>query len=193
MRRNLMTRVDTKRVAWKSIAGVFLLLLALAPGTAWAQGEASLGGVVTDSTGAIIVGATVRVKNVETGAIRTLVTDGAGRYDASLLVVGKYEVTAEQSGIRAESKTGITLVLGQRAAVDLKLAVGGVEQSISVEDTALELAVTTADFSGLFGETQVKNLPLNGRSYDQLLTLNPGIVNYTSQRSGGIGTSNSVV
>jgi hypothetical protein len=53
--------------------------------------------------------------------------------------------------------------------------------------------VTTADFSGLVGETQVKNLPLNGRSYDQLLTLNPGVVNYTSQRAGGIGTSNSVV
>jgi len=50
--------------------------------------------------------------------------------------------------------------------------------------TALQLAVTTADFSGLVGETQVKDLPLNGRSYDQLLTLNPGVVNYTSQRSG---------
>src|SRR5258706_4155841 len=193
MRRNLMTRVDTKRVAWKSIAGVFLLLLALTPGTAWAQGEASLGGVVTDSTGAIIVGATVRVKNTETGAIRTLVTDSAGRYDASLLSVGKYDVTAEQSGFHAESKTGITLVLGQRATVDLKLAVGGEQQSISVEASALELAVTTADFSGVVGEHEVKNLPLNGRSYDQLLTLNPGIVNYTSQRSGGIGTSNSVV
>src|SRR5712671_891578 len=193
MRRNSMTRVDTKRVAWKSIAGLFLSLLALAPGTAWAQGEASLGGVVTDSTGAIIVGATVRVKNVETGGIRTLVTDSAGRYDASLLSVGKYDVTAEQSGFHAESKTGITLVLGQRATVDLKLAVGGVQQSISVEASALELAVTTADFSGVVGEHEVKNLPLNGRSYDQLLTLNPGIVNYTSQRSGGIGTSNSVV
>ena len=188
-----MTRLNTSRVKWKVIAGFLLLLLGRAQRTAWAQEEASIGGIVTDSTGAVIVGATVRVKNVETGALRTLVTDGAGRYDASLLVVGKYEVTAEQSGFRAESKTGITLVLGQRAAVDLKLAIGGVQQSINVEDTALELAVTTADFSGLVGETQVKNLPLNGRSYDQLLTLNPGIVNYTSQRSGGIGTSNSVV
>ena len=190
-----MTRLNTSREIWNVIARFLLLLLVIviAQGGAWAQEEASIGGIVTDSTGAVIVGATVRVKNVETGALRTLVTDGAGRYDASLLVVGKYEVTAEQTGFRAESKTGITLVLGQRAAVDLKLAVGGVEQSINVEDTALELAVTTADFSGLVGETQVKNLPLNGRSYDQLLTLNPGIVNYTSQRSGGIGTSNSVV
>src|SRR5260370_26711701 len=109
MRRNSMRRVDTKRVAWKSIASLFLLLLALAPGTAWAQGEASLGGVVTDSTGAIIVGATIRVKNTETGAIRTMVTNSAGRYDASLLSVGKYDVTAEQASSHAESKTGITL------------------------------------------------------------------------------------
>src|SRR5258708_26877461 len=159
MRRNLMTRVDTKRVAWKSIAGVFLLLLALTPGTAWAQGEASLGGVVTDSTGAIIVGATVRVKNTETSAIRTLVTDSAGRYDASLLSVGKYDVTAEQPGFHAESKTGITLDLEQQATQYLQLAVGGGRQSIHVEASALELAVTTADCSGVVGEHEVKNLP----------------------------------
>ena len=55
------------------------------------------------------------------------------------------------------------------------------------------VVVTTEDTSGLVSERQVKDLPLNGRSYDQLLTLNPGVVNYTSQRAGGIGTSNSVV
>ena len=54
------------------------------------------------------------------------------------------------------------------------------------------MQISTEDSSGLVGERQVKELPLNGRSYDQLLALNPGIVNYTSQRSGGIGTSNSV-
>jgi hypothetical protein len=102
-------------------------------------------------------------------------------------------VTAEQTGFRTETRTGIMLVLGQNAVLDVTLAIGGVQQSVNVEGTALDLAVTTADFSGLVGETQVKDLPLNGRSYDQLLTLNPGVVNYTSQRAGGIGTSNSVV
>src|SRR5258708_40364481 len=103
MRRNLMTRVDTKRVAWKSIAGLFLFLLALAPGTAWAQGEASLGGVVTDSTGAIIVGATVRVKNVETGGIRTPGTDSARRGRAALLTLGEYVRTAGHTRVPAAS------------------------------------------------------------------------------------------
>src|SRR5260370_42465071 len=103
MRRNSMRRVDTKRVAWKSIASLFLLLLALTPGTAWAQGEASLGGVVTDSTGAIIVGSTERAKNTETGSIRNLVTDSAVWYDGSLLSFGKYDVTAGQSCFEAVS------------------------------------------------------------------------------------------
>ncbi|HLJ24551.1 MAG TPA: carboxypeptidase-like regulatory domain-containing protein [Candidatus Acidoferrales bacterium] len=165
----------------------------MAAGTARAQGEASISGVVTDTSGAIIAGATVKVKNVDLGAVRPIVTNTAGRYDASSLAVGKYEVSAEQSGFRTEVKTGITLAIGQRAEINLMLAVGDVQQSISVEETAMQLAVTTADFSGLVGEAQVKDLPLNGRSYDQLLTLNPGVVNYTSQRAGGIGTSNSVV
>jgi hypothetical protein len=189
----IMPRLNTNRGIWKAIVGLLLLLAAAKPGTAWAQAEASINGTVADTTGAVISGATVRVKNLELGTARIVVTDSQGRYAAPSLVVGKYEVSAEQQGFRTEVKTGITLAIGQRAEVNLMLEVGGVQQSISVDETALQLAVTTADFSGLVGEAQVKELPLNGRSYDQLLTLNPGVVNYTSQRAGGIGTSNSVV
>src|SRR6202166_1471232 len=191
--KKIMPRRNTSRGIWEVIGSLFLLFFAMAPRMAWAQGEASINGAVTDTTGAVIAGATVKVTNVEIGTVRAIVTDNAGRYDAAALAVGKYEVSAEQAGFRTEVKTGITLAIGQRAEVNLMLAVGGVQQSISVEETAMQLAVTTADFSGLVGEAQVKDLPLNGRSYDQLLTLNPGLVNYTSQRSGGIGTSNSVV
>ena len=73
-----MTGLNTTRGIWKVIAGLFLLVLVLAPVTSWAQGEASIIGVVTDATGAVIAGATVKVHNVETGAIRTLITDAAG-------------------------------------------------------------------------------------------------------------------
>src|ERR1700688_2363608 len=191
--KKIMPRRNTSRGIWEVIGSLFLLFFAMAPRMAWAQGEASINGAVTDTTGAVIAGATVKVTNVEIGTVRAIVTDNAGRYDAASLAVGKYEVSAEQAGFRTEVKTGITLAIGQRAEVNLILAVGGTQQSISVEETAMQLAVTTADFSGLVGETQVKDLPLNGRSYDQLLTLNPGVVNYTSQRAGGIGTSNSVV
>jgi len=190
-----MTRLNTNRGIWKRARNIvpLLLLFAAGPRRACAQGEASINGAVTDTTGAIIAGATVKVKNVELGTLRSTVTDNVGRYDVTSLAVGKYEVSAEQAGFRTEVKTGITLAIGERAEVNLALAVGGVQQSINVEETALQMAVTTADFSGLVGETQVKDLPLNGRSYDQLLTLNPGVINYSSQRAGGIGTSNSVV
>ncbi|MGA7792696.1 MAG: carboxypeptidase-like regulatory domain-containing protein [Candidatus Acidiferrales bacterium] len=188
-----MPRLNTNRGIWKVIVSLLLLFAAAKPRTAWAQAEASINGTVVDTSGAIIAGATVKVKDVEIGTVRTVVTDSSGRYDAPSLSVGRYEVSAGQAGFRTEVKTGITLAIGQRAEVNLMLAVGDVQQSISVEETAMQLAVSTAEFSGLVGETQIKDLPLNGRSYDQLLTLNPGVVNYTSQRAGGIGTSNSVV
>jgi len=161
--------------------------------SAFAQEEASLQGTVSDSSGAAIASVGIQVKNRETGAERNVVTDDAGRYNVASLTVGRYGVRAEKPGFRGEEKTGISLVLGQRETVDFVLQVGDVRQTVKVESTPTVVEVTTEDDSGLVGELQVKALPLNGRSYDQLITLNPGIVNYTSQRAGGIGTSNSVV
>ena len=157
-----------------------------------AQGEASISGVATDATGSAIPQATIRIINTEKGAVRTILTDDAGRYEAPLLAVGTYEVSAEKAGFNT-AKRSVSLVLGQHANVDLTLSVAGIRQAIQVEAAPFAPDVTTADVSGLVNERQVKDLPLNGRSYDQLLTLNPGVINYTSQRAGGIGTSNSVV
>ncbi len=173
-----------------------LLVLGLWVSTAiasFAQGEAAIQGTVSDTSGGAIPGAAIRTKNLETGAERNLVTDDAGHYDAAGLPVGRYELRAEKTGFRSEVKTGISIVVGQRETVDLVLQVGDVRQTVRVEAAPTVVAVTTEDVSGLVGERQVKELPLNGRSYDQLITLNPGVVNYTSQRAGGIGTSNSVV
>jgi hypothetical protein len=189
----------SRRVGGSDFKGVFwfgfvVLGLWASLGTAsFAQGEAFILGVVSDSSGGAIPGVAIRIKNLETGAERNQVTDEAGRYEAAALPVGRYEVRAEKAGFRSEEKTGISLVLGQRESVDLVLQVGDVRQTVQVEAAPTVIAVTTEDVSGLVGERQVKELPLNGRSYDQLMTLNPGMVNYTSQRAGGIGTSNSVV
>ena len=169
-----------------------LLGISLAAPFVRAQGEASLSGLVTDATGSAIPHATIRIVNTEKGAVRAIFTDVAGRYEAPLLAVGTYEISAEKSGFITAARK-VSLVLGQRANIDLPLSVAGIRQVVQVEAAAPGLDVTTADVSGLVNERQVKDLPLNGRSYDQLLTLNPGIVNYTSQRSGGTGTSNSVV
>jgi hypothetical protein len=171
---------------------IVLFFIGVATAAVFGQGEASLEGTISDATGSAVPGATLKVKNVETGALRTVTTDQSGRYEAPLLSVGSYELSAEKAGFQT-SKAKVTLVVGQRATVDVMLAVEELQQSVQVQETALTVEATTTDISGLIGERQVKELPLNGRSYDQLLTLNPGVVNYTSQRSGGTGTSNSVV
>ena len=82
-------------------------------------------------------------------------------------------------------------MVGQDATVDLSLPVGNVSEQVTVEGDASMVNATTQDISGLIGEKEVKELPLNGRSYDLLLTLNPGIVNFTGEKTGGIGVSNS--
>ena len=88
-------------------------------------------------------------------------------------------------------RTGINVVVNENGNVDLSLKIGSVNQQITVKGDAPLVNVTTQDISGLVGEQQVKDLPLNGRSYDLLLPLNPGIVNFTSQKAGGTGVSNS--
>lgn len=160
---------------------------------AWGQDEASIEGTVNDATGSAIPGATVTVKSGETSAVRNAVTDNAGHYHVSLLRVGKYQISVEKVGFEPEVKTGIGLVIGQRASANFVLQVGQMHTSVEVTERPPAIEVSTADVSGLVGEQQVKELPLNGRSFDNLLTLNTGIVNVTAQRAGGIGTSASAV
>lgn len=173
-------------------AFLILILGAFITTASRAQDDASIRGTLTDATGSAIAGGTVKIKNLETGGLRTLITDESGRYEAPALAVGAYQVSAEKSGFQS-AQVKVNLVLGQRATVDLALTMAELNQSVQVQEDAISTDVTMMETSGLVGERQVKDLPLNGRSYDQLVTLNPGLVNYSSQRAGGIGTSNSVV
>src|SRR5580700_1952409 len=172
---------------------ILLLTLVVFPPEALSQDLATISGIVTDASGGALVGATIVVKNLETGAVRQVTSDAAGRYAVPALAVGRYSVTANKPGFQAASRSGIALVVGQQAEEDLALPVGAINQVVTVEDVAPPVAVSTQQTSGLVGEQQVKDLPLNGRSYDELMTLNPGVVNYTSERSGGVGTSNSAI
>src|SRR5947209_8773160 len=156
-----------------------------------AQVSATLSGTVTDPSGAVVSGATLTIKSDETGTTRSTVTNDAGFYQVSALPVGHYEVRVDKSGFAEEVRTGINLVVGQQANVDLTLRLGTSSQQVTINADAPLVSVTTSDISGLVGERQVKDLPLNGRSYDELLTLNPGVVNFTSQKTGGVGVSNS--
>ena len=156
-----------------------------------AQVTASIKGIVTDASGAAVPAAAVRVKNLETGAVRNTSTDDAGRYLVLALPVGEYEVRVSKQNFQDSTHTGIHLVVGQEATVDVPLQVGTVKAQVNVTGDAPMVSTTTQDISGLVGEQAIKDLPLNGRSYDLLLPLNPGIVNFTSQKTGGTGISNS--
>ncbi len=171
--------------------GFLLFFLSIPP--ILAQVAASLSGTVTDQSGAIVSAAALTAKNIDTGAVRNTITDSAGRYRLFSLPVGRYEIRVRKQGFNEEVRTGVHLVVGQEATVDFRLGVGEINQQVTVNADAPIVGVTTTDVSGLVGEQQVKDLPLNGRSYDELLTLNPGVVNFTWEKTGGIGVSNSTV
>ena len=170
---------------------VILSCLCLLSVCAGAQVSATLSGRVIDSTGGAVASATVTANDLDTGVSRTVVTSQVGQYEMVALPLGRYEVRATKQGYDQRIRTGVILVVGQDATADLVLQVGQVKEQVTVTEDAPIVNVSTQDISGLVGEKQVKELPLNGRSYDLLLPLNPGIVNFTSQKTGGIGVSNS--
>jgi hypothetical protein len=163
----------------------------LVAASAWAQVAAGLSGTVTDQSGAALAGAAVSAKNADTGAERRAVTDAEGHYQFFSLPVGQYEIRSGKAGFAEVVRTGVRLAVGQSATVDMELPVGESSQTVTVNGDAPLVGVTTESAVGLVGEQQIKNLPLNGRSYDELLTLNPGVVNFTWEKTGGIGVSNS--
>jgi len=179
-----------RRPIWPAL---FTALLAALAGASPVQAQvaASITGAVADPSGAPISAAAVTTRNLETGAVRNTTTDDAGRYLVLSLAVGQYEVRVTKPGFKEAVRSGIQLVIGQEARVDLNLQVGAVETQVTVSSDVLLVATATSDISGLVGAQQVKELPLNGRSFDLLLPLNPGIVNFTSQKTGGTGISNS--
>ncbi|MGH9450067.1 MAG: carboxypeptidase regulatory-like domain-containing protein [Terriglobia bacterium] len=158
-----------------------------------AQTSASISGVVTDAAGAAIRGVRVYALNIESGVARDAVTGPQGFYSVPSLSVGQYRVTFDASGFRSEIRQGITLAAGQQAGLNATLKLGAMKQQITVTEAVPLVSPATQQTAGLVGGAQIKNLPLNGRSYDELLTLNPGIVNYTSEKTGGAGVSNSAV
>lgn len=158
-----------------------------------AQASSSIGGSVIDPSGAVVTSAAVTVQNIDTGMMRSATTDGSGEYRVMSLPVGDYQVVVNKQGFSPEKRIGIHLAVGQVAEVNISLQPAGEQQQVVVNADAAAVSLTTADISGLVSDRQVKDLPLNGRSYDELLMLNPGVVNFTAEKTGGLGVSNSTV
>jgi hypothetical protein len=147
------------------------------------QPTASIAGTVRDGSGAAVPGATVTVRNLDTGTSRTLTSDASGSYSVLSLSVGQYEIRAEKEGFTSAVRTGVTLVVGQEAVVPIQLSVGAVRQEVTVNADAPLVEAAPANVEGVVSEREVKDLPLNGRSWDTLITLNPGTSNITSNQS----------
>ncbi len=163
-------------------------LLANSP-LARAQVSGSISGKVEDATGAVVSGAKITVKSLETGAARVATTDAAGNFRIPSLPLGPQEVKAEKTGFKAAVRTGIDLAVGQEAVVNLRLEIGEFAQTVVVSAEAPLVNTTTSAVSGLVEERQETELPLNGRSVDNLITLNPGAINYSSMKSVNTTTS----
>ena len=177
---------------WTRWVGVGVVVLFVCwPGEAGAQVSAALTGIVTDASGAAIPAANVTATSIETAAVRTTRTDSIGRYQLVELAVGRYQVTVSKDGFQTTVRDGIRLAVGQTAILDLALQVGAVQEQVTVTGDLSPVSTGTTDASGEVAEDQIKNLPLNGRSYDLLTLLNPGVVNFTWEKTGGIGISNS--
>ena len=169
---------------------LFAVLAMLAcPNAAMAQVSAAISGRVEDASGTPISGATVIVKNTETGLTRTVSTDASGSYRALSLSPGPYEIRAEKEGFKAALRTGVKFDVGEQAVINLRLEVGQVLQQIWIVDPLPVVNTTTDSVSGEVNDSEVKDLPLNGRSFDNLITLNPGTTNYSALRSANTTTS----
>ena len=173
-----------------TLAIFFLVLLAL---PAQAQVTAAISGIVTDPTGGAVARAIVEAKEQQTGFVRSTVTDTRGRYDLVALPVGKYKVTVQKKGFKTAVRLEITLTAAEQAVMNFALQLGGVKEELTVNGQAPMVNLSTSSSAGMVGGREIRDLPLNGRSYDELLTLNPGIVDYTPEKGGGIGVSNSAV
>ncbi|MGH8245115.1 MAG: carboxypeptidase regulatory-like domain-containing protein, partial [Gammaproteobacteria bacterium] len=156
--------------------GLLFIFVALSAATTPAQTVgAGLQGTILDPTGAVIPKAQVEVRNVGTGAVYSLLTDELGRYRVQVLPPGEYELRLSAGGFQPLARKGITLAVGQDAVIDVTLELGRTTTEISVLADVSHINLTSGAVSGLVDDRQIRALPLNGRSFQQLALLQPGV------------------
>jgi hypothetical protein len=172
------------RGALSVAAGLLLLCLP-------AFSQVNFGGIlgnVSDRSGGVIAGATITVTNTQTGQSRTMTTDSAGGYVAPSLSPGTYSVRAGASGFKSSEHVNILVEVGSNVRVDLALEVGASTQTVSVTSAVPLVDATSATLGGTLSNEAINDLPLNGRNFQNLITLRPGVI---IQPGGGAWTQST--
>ncbi len=135
-------------------------------------------GTVLDNSGAPVSGAALTILQPSTGLSRTATTSPDGTYEIRYLVPGEYVVEVRFAGFRGERRTGVVIQLGQQARIDFTLQVGGVQETVEVNAGVPLLQTENATIAGVVGQERIESLPINGRRFDDLAVLTPGVSVY---------------
>jgi carboxypeptidase family protein len=146
---------------------------------------ATLTGVVTDKSGAVVGGATIQIKNLDNGQVREVTSNESGLYSAPNLPPGPYEVKVTASGFTSAVQKGIELNVGMEQALNITLQVGKVNETVEVNDLTPAIETTSSTVGATVEQRTVVELPLNGRDWTQLATLQPGVISVRAQASTG--------
>src|ERR1700756_311498 len=164
---------------------VSLVLIVVIPHSASGQATATLNGVVRDSSGAVLPQATVTLQNTNTGTLRDSLTNDSGLYVFVSVPPGEYVLKVAKDGFTTATQ-GLHVLVNQDSTQDFTLRVGSTQQSVTVEATAVNLETGNATLGSVIESKQVRDLPLNGRNFTQLLSLTPGVSPVSvAQNSGG--------
>ncbi len=162
----------------KMLGMVFVLVMAMAmAGSAWGQAQITTGviqGTVLDASGAVVPGATVEVKNLDTNLTKTLTTNEDGHFVALQLPSGRYETTVTKSGFARLVQQNITVTVGQSVTLTLNMKVAAATETVTVSATPTVDTIKT-EMSSTLNDLTVSNLPILGRKVEDLLTLTPGV------------------
>ncbi len=151
--------------------------------------QGTIQGGIFDQTGGAIAGATVSVIDMARGVTRSLTTDAAGEYVAPSLLPGTYTVRAESKGFRTTEHSGVLVEVGQTIRVDLTVQPGEQTQTVTVTGEIPEIDTTDATLGGTVSNATINALPLNGRNFERLLQLRPGVITNPGAGAGNASTN----
>src|SRR5580700_4288870 len=168
--------------------GIVTLLLAVSVPVFSQTVTGRLLGTVADQSGAAVAGATVVLTDVQRGTSRTVLTDESGNYVAPELQPGTYRVRAEAKGFKTVERVNIPVEVGTDLRVDISLPAGSLSETVVVTDEVPLIDTTSSTLGGTLSNAQINDLPLNGRNYENLLQLRPGVMRYPG---GGFSTTST--